>query len=99
MVNTSEIDGGGVTGVFSCDRRGLLASVCCGLLLASALVAAARTTAPTAKGARLSFFDDRPLIDRSGKLPAYQPPKGFRGGAPLSEMDEEGLRRLSPFMT
>ena len=35
-----------------------------------------------AQSARLSFFDDRPMIDRSGQLPAYRPPQGPQYGAP-----------------
>jgi hypothetical protein len=87
------------TGSFSCDRRTLLAGSGGALLLAAVPESMSPASAGLAQSARLSFFDDRPMIDRSGQLPAYQPPQGHRGTGPLASADERRLRYLMPFIT
>lgn len=49
--------------------------------------------------AQVAFFGDRPIVDRSGQLPTYRAPSGFRGSGPLASADEARIRFLSPFLT
>lgn len=99
MVTKLTGDDTGIVGDLSCDRRALLTGTCCGFLLLGMPIVPARASEGGPAGAQLSFFADRPMMDQSGKLHAYRPPRGFRGGAPVSTLDDERLRRLSPFMT
>ncbi len=100
MVPCESSSGEEGAGHLLCDRRAVLAASCCGALALAAPAAAARTAGEgRARKAHLSFFDDRPLLDRSGKMPAYRPPAGFHGASPLADMAEERLRYIMPFMT
>jgi hypothetical protein len=49
------------------------------------------------QGPVLSFFADRPLLDPTGRLPAYVPPGGARGGEPVEGLSEREWRCLRPF--
>lgn len=86
-------------GKLLCDRRALLVGSACAAGLLAAPAAIAQAQKDPARRANLSFFDDRPMLDNSGKLPTYRPPDGFRGAGSLSGMDEARLRYIAPFMT
>ena len=90
------LNGGPVT---ACDRRSLLAGSGLGVLLSALPASLAHAGEGTGAQPRLSFFDERPMIDPSGQLPPYRPLQGHRGAGPLSWEDEAALRFVMPFLT
>lgn len=111
MVSKFSGEGGGrsagVAGDLACNRRALLAGLGCGVLLAGVPAGMAEGISagagaagmPTPRGGGLAFFGDRPMVDPSGKLPAYRPPAGFRGAGALASADDAQVRYVLPFMT
>ena len=77
----------------------MLAASGLGVLLSALPAGLAHARGGASASPRLSFFDERPMIDHSGQLPAYQPPQGHRGTGPLASADEAALRFVMPFLT
>ena len=94
----SSLEEEGIGGL-ACDRRALLAGSGCGLLLLAAPAVPLPAAAVVRHDGQLSFFDDRPMVDRSGKLAAYRPPAGFHGARSFPGITEERFRHIVPFMT
>jgi hypothetical protein len=79
-----------VTGGPACTRRGALtlaAIAVCAAAAPAALAAAPRDRTPV-----VGFFGDRPLVDPSGALPAWQPPRGSGGGGAIARLTDMDLR-------
>ena len=83
--------------MLECDRRSLLAGAALAVLVAQSASAVAFVPGSAARRPRLAFFDDRPMVDRSGTLPEFQYPDGFRGADGIGRLSEQEWRSLNPF--